>query len=71
MDERVVALAGLHPDVSALAAVTAGGTATRNKFLAAKGHAAIAAVASFYPNCGFIDEHNGDWAARARPQKTV
>src|ERR1035438_857039 len=42
--QRIVALAGFHDDVAALATVAAGGTAARDKLLPAKGHAAIAAV---------------------------
>ena len=57
VDERVVALAGFHEDVAALAAVAAGGSAARDKLLAAEGHAAIAAVAGLDSNFRFIDEH--------------
>src|ERR1700757_1372335 len=59
MDQRVVALAGFHDDVAAAPAVAAGGAAARDELLAAKGHAAIAAVTGLYPNFGFIDEHRG------------
>src|SRR5579859_5368932 len=57
MDQGVVALAGFHDDVAALTAVAAGGSAARDKLLAPKGHAAVAAVAGFYADFGFIDEH--------------
>ena len=57
MDESVVALRTGHDDVAAAAAVAAGGTAAGHEFFAAEGHAAIAAVAGFYANFGFIDEH--------------
>ena len=57
MDERVVALAGFHDDVAALAAVAAGGAAAGNEFLAAEGQAAVAAVAGFHSDFGFVDEH--------------
>ena len=57
VDERVVTLAGFHDDVATLAAVAAGGAAARDKFLAAKGQTAVAAVAGFDSDCGFVDEH--------------
>jgi len=57
MDEGVVALGGDHDDVSAAAAVAAGGTAAGDELFAAEGHAAIAAVAGFYSDFCFIDEH--------------
>ncbi len=57
VDEGVVALRAGHDDVAAAAAVAAGGTAAGHELLAAEGHAAIAAVAGFYANFGFINEH--------------
>jgi hypothetical protein len=57
MDEGVVALRGLHEDVAATAAVAAGGTAARDELFAAEGHAAVAAVAGFDANFGFVEEH--------------
>src|ERR1700722_3180023 len=57
MDQRVVALAGFHDNVPALAAVSAGRTAARNKFLPPEGHAAISAVAGLNPNFRLIDKH--------------
>jgi hypothetical protein len=57
MHEGVVALARFHHDVAALAAITAGRPATRHKLLPAEGHAAVAAVAGFDSNFGFINEH--------------
>ena len=57
MDERIVALRGLHDHVAATAAVAARGSAAGNELLAAEGHAAVAAVAGFDANFGFIDEH--------------
>jgi len=57
MDEGVVALRGDHDDVAAASAVAAGGTAAGNELFAAEGHAAIAAVAGFYLDFCFIDEH--------------
>jgi hypothetical protein len=60
MDERVVALAGLHDDVAAAAAVAARGSAAGHKLLPPEGHAAVAAVAGLYANFCFIDEHGED-----------
>src|SRR5580692_3777000 len=57
MHQRVVALAGFHDDIAALAAVAARRAAARNIFLATKGHATVAAVAGFHPNFSFVDEH--------------
>src|SRR5579864_829818 len=57
MDQGVVALAGFHDDVAALAAVAPGGPAARDEFLASEGHAAVAAVAGGDSDFGFIDEH--------------
>lgn len=57
VDERVVAERGLHEDVSAVAAISAGGASAGDEFLAAKGHAAVSAVAGFDPNFRFVDEH--------------
>ena len=57
MHQGVVALARFHDDVAALAAVAAGRPAARNELLPPKGQAAVAAVAGFYSNCRFIDEH--------------
>ena len=47
--------------VAAAAAVAAGGAAAGNELFAAKGHAAIAAVARLDPDFCFIDEHNSRW----------
>ena len=60
VDEGVVALGADHDDVAAAASVAAGGTATGDELFAAEGHAAVAAVAGFYANFGFIDEHGKD-----------
>ena len=57
MHQRVMPLAGFHDHVSAFAAVAARRPAARNKFLPAKGHAAIAAVARLHPNFCLIDKH--------------
>jgi hypothetical protein len=52
-----VPLAGFHYDVAAAASVAAGRSAALNKLLPAKRHAAVPAVAGFYANFGFVDEH--------------
>src|ERR1700691_1346966 len=57
MHQRIVALARLHPDVAALAAVAARRAAARNEFLPPERHAAIAAIPSLDSNFGFIDKH--------------
>ena len=62
--QRVVALAGLHDDVAALAAVAARGAAARDELLPAEGHAAVAAVAGFDPDFGFVDEHQKSVVSR-------
>jgi hypothetical protein len=59
MNQRVVALAGLHDDVPALAAVAAGRTTARDELLPPKGHAAIATVSRLDPNFRLINEHCG------------
>ena len=57
MDQRIVALAGFHNDVTALAAVAAGRSSARYELLPPKREAAVAAVPGLDSNCGFIDEH--------------
>ena len=57
MHQRIVPLAGFHPNIAAPPAIAARGPAPRNKFLAAEGHAAIAAVARLDPNFCLIDKH--------------
>ena len=57
MDERVVALAGFHDDVATFTSVATGGASSGDEFLAAEGQAAVATVACFDSNCGFVDEH--------------
>jgi hypothetical protein len=52
-----MALAGFHDDVAAAAAVAARRPAARHEFFATEGEAAIAAVASFDPDFGFVNEH--------------
>ena len=55
--QSVVVEIGFEIDAAAIAPVTAGGTATWNIFFAAKGHAAIAAVAGLHEDFGFINKH--------------
>ena len=56
--QRIVALAGFHDDVAALAAVSARRAAPRHELLPPKGHAAIAAVPRLNPNFRLIDKHD-------------
>ena len=56
-DERGQAGIGLDHDVAAVTAVAAVRTALRHMGLAAKRHAAGAAVAAFDMDAYFIDEH--------------
>src|SRR5437667_4571242 len=55
--QRVVVWVGFKINVAAMAAVTAGGTASRNIFFAPESDAAVAAVAGLHENFGFINEH--------------
>src|SRR5438552_17080219 len=55
--QRVVVWVGFKINVSAMAAITARGTASRNIFFAAKSDAAVAAVPGLHENFGFINEH--------------
>src|SRR6185312_15055616 len=57
MHQRVVAFAGFHDDIPALATIAAGGTTARDKLLPAKGEAAVATVAGFDSDYGLVDEH--------------
>ena len=57
VDEGVVAEGGGHEDVAAVAAVAAGGASAGDELFSTEGHAAIAAVAGFYADFCFIDEH--------------
>src|ERR1035441_394502 len=57
MPQRVVALARLHPDVAALAAVATRGPAAGNKFLAPERHAPVAPVSGLHSNFGFVNKH--------------
>ena len=55
--QRIVALARLHPDVAAPAAIASRRPAARNELLPPEGHAAVATVSSLHSNFGFIDKH--------------
>src|ERR1700730_13105551 len=55
--ERVVALAGFHDYVAALAAVPSGWPAAGNELLAPESHAAIAAVSGLDSNFRLINKH--------------
>src|SRR5579884_1497712 len=57
MHQRIVALARLHHDIAALAAVSPRRAAAWHEFLPAKGHAAIAAVTRLHSNFRFINKH--------------
>jgi hypothetical protein len=61
LDERVLVLGGNQEDIAAPATVTAAGTAARNVLLAAKGQAAVAAIAGLDQNASFVDEQLGDF----------
>ena len=65
----VLWLAGIHNDVAAVAAVAARRTAARDELLPPEGHAAIAAVAGFHSDFGFVNEH-GEEAVSHRPPAT-
>src|SRR5258706_272943 len=81
MNQRVVALAGLHDYIAAVAPVSARRPASRNIFLATEGHAAIAAVARLNPNFRLINEHDLHYSpsktkslvprARLKPRRTA
>ena len=57
VDQGVVGEGGGHEDVSAVAAVAAGGAAPGDELFAAECHAAVAAVAGLDADSCFIDEH--------------
>ena len=67
--QRVVALAGFHNHVAALAAVAAGRSAARNELLAAKRHAAVSAAARIHPNFSLIDKHEGSCPTASKAAK--
>ncbi len=55
-EEGVVVRIGSQINAAAVAAIAARWTATRNKLLAAKSHAAVTAVAGLYEYFGFINK---------------
>src|ERR1700675_354224 len=57
MHQRIVALARFHDDIAAPATIAAGGASARDDLLPAEGETAVAAIASFHPDCGLVDEH--------------
>jgi hypothetical protein len=72
MNQGIMALAGLHDDVAALAAIASRRATARNKFLAAKGETAVAAIASLHPNFRFVNEHGLHCrASLGRPDEDV
>src|SRR5205807_753080 len=68
VNQSVVALAGFHDDVAALAAIAARRPAARNKLLATKRKTTVAAIAGLHTNFGFINKHDSrSRAALSRP----
>jgi hypothetical protein len=57
VEESVMVLARDHDDVTAAAAVATAGTAPGYKLFTPERETAVAAIASFYQNCSFVDEH--------------
>ena len=55
-EQGVVVRIGFQIDAAPVAAIAARRTATRNKLLAAKSHAAVTAVAGLYEYFGFINK---------------
>ena len=55
--QRVVVGIGFEINAAAAAAIAAGWPAARNVLFAAKRDAAVAAVAGFYIDFGFVNEH--------------
>jgi len=58
VNQCVVPLGGFHDDIAPAAAISARGSAARDELLAAKGHAAVTAVASLHTDFCLVDEHN-------------
>src|SRR5262249_37490430 len=56
--QRVVVGVRFEIDAAAVAAVSARWSAARYIFFAAKGHAAVAPIAGFHKNFGFINKHS-------------
>src|SRR5580658_1574905 len=57
MNQSIMPLCRLHHYVAAAPTVAAGRPTPRYKFLAPESHAAVAAVASLYPDFRFINKH--------------
>jgi hypothetical protein len=57
MHQRVVSLARFHDHVASFASITPGGPAPRDELLPPESEAAVAPVAGFDSDCGFVDEH--------------
>ncbi len=57
VDQGVMPLTGFHDNVAAMAAIAARRATARDKFLPAKGHTSIAAVAGLNANDCFINKH--------------
>src|SRR5262249_17611506 len=55
--QRIVVRIRFEKDGAAVAAIAAGRSAARNVFFAAKRDAAVAAVAAFHEDLGFIYKH--------------
>jgi hypothetical protein len=55
--ERVVVRIGFEINAAAVAAIAAGRAAARNVFFTPKRDTAVAAVAGFYIDFGFVNEH--------------
>ena len=68
--QSVVALAGFHDDIAAIATIPTRRSAARNILFPPEGHTAVAAVPSLHPDCGFIDEHQriSGGSATKKPQ---
>ena len=58
MHQRIMALAGFHDHVAATSAVTAPGSAARDKLLTAEGDDAVPAVPGLDANFSLINEHD-------------
>src|SRR4051794_38650094 len=56
--QSVIVGIGFQENAAAMAAVAARGSAARDVFFAAKGHATVAAVPGFHKNFGFVDKHS-------------
>src|SRR5262249_61249500 len=66
VDQRVVALAGLHDHVATASAIATGWAAARDKLLPAEGHAAVSAPARFHPDYCLVNKHESQQQAPHR-----